>query len=201
MEVNPVANMKMIFRKYFYYLLVFSLSLIVMVIFPMLNPELDSPSLDIPETVSGWIMYITSKTIVSGINVAIFACFVQQGELNSINNENYKKAKEILNKCSNKEYTPISPKKFLLKQYGGKGSSILIVSFVSMVALPPLVVYDWKQAITYLLTIITSVIFGLYQMKVVEAYWCGEYLEYAEMMKKKEISEVNNNDNDRQHTI
>ena len=72
----------------------------------------------------------------------IFACFVHQGELNCAENPNKIEADKILNKCEVKVEKPRSPKAFRAKQYGGKGGTMMIMSFVALVALPPILMYD-----------------------------------------------------------
>lgn len=54
--------------------------------------------------------------------------------------------------------------------------------------------FDWISFLTYLLTLIMGVIFGVLEMKTVEAFWTEEYYEYAKRLEEENVYE-------RQHTI
>lgn len=142
-----------------------------------------------PNTVTGWIVWITIKLIVAILNVLIFHCFLQQAKINIKDDENYKKAREILRKQKDKESLPRSPKKFNAQQYGGKGVSIFIASALTTVALTQaFLTYDYVALLTYVFTILSGIVFGIITMKGAEEYWTNEYLSYA-MMKEREENE------------
>ena len=176
--------LKLNIKKYIYFLLVFVISMTVLIVAPMWQNDLSGFHLKLPNSKSGWLAYIVLRTVVSLLNMLIFACFVHQGELNCAENPNKLEADKILNKCKVKVEKPRSPNAFRAKQYGGKGSSMMIMSFIALVALPPILFYDWKAAISYIFTIIMSIVFGIYQMMVTEAYWGDEYLRYAKMVEE-----------------
>ena len=135
---------------------------------------------NIPNTTVGWIVWIVVKLIVAIINILIFHCFMQQAKVNIKDNDNYKKARDILMSEKVKEVLPKSPHKWNIEQYGKKGVTIFLASALSTVALTQaLLTFDWVSMLTYLFTIIMGLIFGVLQMKTAEEYWTNEYLEYA----------------------
>ena len=188
MDVNII---KLNIKKYIYFVLVFVISMTVLIVAPMWQNDLSGFHLELPNSKSGWLAYIVLRSVVSLLNMLIFACFVHQGELNCAENPNKIEADKILNKCEVKVEKPRSPKAFRAKQYGGKGGTMMIMSFVALVALPPILMYDWKAAISYVFTIIMSIVFGIYQMMVTEAYWGDEYLRYAKMVEESIKNEHN----------
>lgn len=135
---------------------------------------------NIPDTVVGWIVWVGSKLIVSTLNVLIFHCFMCQAKINIKDNENYKKAREILTDVNLKEIKPRSPGKWNAEQYGKKGVTIFITSSMAVVALTQAVMtFDYISMLTYLFTIIMGLICGILQMRTAEEYWTREYYEYA----------------------
>ena len=167
-------------RQYLYYCLIAISSFVALVFLPMLGTDMEA-GWNLPKDTKGWIVFITIRSIVSFLNVFIFASFINQGKLNVSDNENYKKAQQLLAKVKNKEYIPRSPRKFNAKEYGQKGVTVFLSTAASLVALTQAILsYDWVALLTYALTVTGSIVFGIFEMKKVEVYWTVEYLEYAE---------------------
>ena len=56
---------------------------------------------------------------------------------------------------------------------------------MSVVALgQAILTFDWVAMLAYIFTIALGLIFGIMQMKKAEAYWTGEFYEYA--LKKQQ---------------
>ena len=166
-------------KQYLYYFIIGIISLISLCFLPMLGTGVGL-AWNIPNTTVGWIVWIVVKLIVAIINILIFHCFMQQAKVNVKDNDNYKKARDILIHEKVKEVLPKSPHKWNIEQYGKKGVTIFIASALSTVALTQaLLTFDWVSMLTYLFTIIMGLIFGVLQMKTAEEYWTNEYLEYA----------------------
>ena len=166
-------------KQSLYYIIIGVVSFIALVFLPMIGSTVGL-GWNIPDTVVGWIVWVGSKLIVSTLNVLIFHCFMCQAKINVKDNENYKKAREILTDVNLKEIKPRSPGKWKAEQYGKKGATIFITSSLAVVALTQAVLtFDYISMLTYLFTIIMGLIFGVLQMKTAEEYWTREYLEYA----------------------
>ena len=80
--------LKLNIKKYIYFLLVFVISMTVLIVAPMWQNDLSGFHLKLPNSKSGWLAYIVLRTVVSLLNMLIFACFVHQGELNCAENPN-----------------------------------------------------------------------------------------------------------------
>ena len=162
-----------------YYILVGVVSFISLVFLPMIGSTIGL-GWNIPDTEVGWIVWVGGKLIVATLNVLIFHCFMCQAKLNIKDNENYKKAREILIDVKLKEVKPRSPRKWNAEQYGKKGVTIFITSSMTVVALTQAVLsFDYISMLTYLFAIIMGLIYGILQMRTAEEYWTREYLEYA----------------------
>lgn len=178
-------------NNYIYYILIFLISLVVVLFIPFVGSTVGI-GLNLPTTTAGWIVWGSTRGIVSILNVVLFDCFVKQAKINIREDEHYKKANEILGKISlSKEYKPKSPGQWLSKQYLSKGTTIFIGTALSVTALTQAVLtFDWLSMLTYLFAVFMGVIFGVLQMKKTEIYWTTEYYEYA-IMKEKEIQDDN----------
>lgn len=175
-------------KQSLYYIIIGVVSFIALVFLPMIGSTVGL-GWNIPDTVVGWIVWVGSKLIVSTLNVLIFHCFMCQAKINVKDNENYKKAREILTDVNLKEIKPRSPGKWNAEQYGKKGVTIFITSSLAVVALTQAVLtFDYISMLTYLFTIIMGLIFGILQMKTAEEYWTREYLEYALYRQKVQIN-------------
>ena len=174
-------------RQYLYYILIGVISFLALAFLPMLGSTQDI-SWGLPQTSAAWAVWIMSRVAASVLNVLIYHCFIRQGELNTRQNEDRKKAEKMLNKLDkNKEKKPIGPAKFLARQYIRKVPMIAASTFLSLLAFgPALLVFDFVVLIAYLFGVIISIVFGILEMKHVEEYYTVGLLEYAEWRVKNE---------------
>jgi hypothetical protein len=161
----------------------------------MIGSELGM-SFNFPTTAAGWFVYITSQLITAVINVLIFHSFIKQSKLNIKDNENYKKAVEILRANRSKTYVPRSLSQLNKREYGLKGITIFLGSILATVALgEAILTYNYVKLLTYIFVVSMGIIFGVLEMKKYEEYYIGEYLDYAEMVERerkvKEAEQVN----------
>ena len=167
-------------RQNLYYALIAIATFVALVFLPMLGSNIGA-GWNIPQSTSEWIVFITLRIIVSALNVFIYASFINQGKLNVSDDPKYLKAQELIAKSDNKENIPRSPKKFNATEYGRKGVMVFFSTAASLFALTQAILsYDMAALVTYIITIVGSVVFGIFEMKKVEIYWTHEYLEYAE---------------------
>lgn len=166
-------------RQRLYYFVIGIISFVSLVFLPMVGSEVGM-GWNLPTTPVGWIVWIVTKLIISVINVLIFHSFMCQAKINVKNNENYRKALEMLYKIAPKVYTPLSPQQWLKKEYRTKAVTIFVTTSLSTVALTQAVLsFDYMAMLTYLFTIILGVVFGIIQMKKAEEYWTQEFYDFA----------------------
>lgn len=174
-------------RQYLYYILIGIISFLTLAFLPMLGSSQDI-SWGLPQTSAAWAVWIVSKVAASVLNVLIYHCFIRQGELNTRQNEDRQKAEKMLNKLDKaKERKPISPEKFIARQYIRKVPIIAVSTFLSLLAFgPALLVFDFVVFIVYLFSVVISIVFGILEMKHVEMYYTVGLLEYAEWKVQNE---------------
>lgn len=167
----------------FYYCLIFVLSLLVLFVAPMFSPNVNTETgigFDVPKTPVGWAIYIVTKLFVACVNILLFHCFVKQARLNILQNERYKAACEILQKYRPGEYHPRSEHEYFSQLYRKKGVLIFLTSILSAVVLTnAIMAFDLTSFVTYAITVLMGLILGVLKMKDVEAYWIGEFYDYA----------------------
>lgn len=172
---------------WFYYIIVFIISLVSLIFLPFFGSEIGM-AFNFPNTAAGWVVYITQQVLMSIVNVLIFHSFVCQAHVNVRDNENYKKARDIFHSFENKEYIPLTLEQFNRKEYGVKAVWIAIGTLMGGFALTQAILsYDYLRALAYLFTIIFGVLFGIIEMKKYESYLTYDYyLSALYFLKKQE---------------
>lgn len=182
-------NLKEKFSLNFYYCLIFLLSLLVMTVAPMFTPSANTDlgiSAIFPHSVIGWAIYVCTKLFVGVVNLLLFHCFVKQAKLNIKDNEKYIAACKIYEMYHPKEYNPRGPKQYFGQLYRKKGIMIFLTSMLSAVVLTNAILsFDVTAFVTYTMTIVMGLIFGILKMKEVEAYWTGEFYDAAMQLQNK----------------
>ena len=162
-----------------YYVMIGIVSILALTILPMIGSELPL-SLLLPSTFAGWLVYICSKLLVAGVNMLLFYCFMEQGRTNVKNHWHHVIANELLHRLRKLANIPRSPEIWKKGEYQFKGSTICISTLLSAFVLGHAVLsFDWPAFLSYFLTIIMGLVFGLLQMKKSECYWAEEYYDYA----------------------
>ena len=183
LETSQDARLRI--KQNLYYIIIGIISFLSVAFLPMVGSTM---GLDwkLPDTTAGWVVWAVSRLIIATINVLIFHSFMEQAKLNVKDDAHYIEAREILYKNKKKEHEPQSPQKWQALQYGKKGTTIFISSAMSVVALgQAILTFDWVAMLAYIFTIALGLIFGIMQMKKAEAYWTGEFYEYA-LIKQQE---------------
>ena len=177
----------------FYYCLIFILSLLVMTVAPMFTPSANTDlgiAAIFPHTPIGWAIYVCTKLFVGVVNLLLFHCFVKQAKINIKDNEKYIEACKIYEMYHPKEYNPRSPKEYFGQLYRRKGIMIFLTTVLSSIVLiNAILTFDLTAFVTYSITILMGIIFGILKMKEVEAYWIGEFYDSAMKLKNKYIKQ------------
>ena len=182
-------NLREKFSLNFYYCLIFLLSLLVMTVAPMFTPSANTDlgiSAIFPHSVIGWAIYVCTKLFVGVVNLLLFHCFVKQAKINIKDNEKYIAACKIYDMYHPKEYNPRGPKQYFGQLYRKKGIMIFLTSMLSAVVLTNAILsFDVTAFVTYSMTILMGIIFGILKMKEVEAYWTCEFYDSAMKLESK----------------
>ena len=185
-------NLKESFQNALYYILVGVLSVILVVVGPLLDGSTGKLEWNFPKNTLGWILYVISKLAGAGINLSLLYLFIQQAKINVKDNKRYIEARDMIQsaKSKNKKYRPMSPKEYDKHVYTKKGTTIFLMSILGLVALSDLVLrYSPSILISYGVTWVMGIIFGILQMKKKENYFLTEYYDYAVMYSQEQNKE------------
>ena len=168
------------FKQYFNYGIVAITSLLVLMVAPALESAI-SGELNYPTTTQGWVFWAIGRIAVTVINLVIFIALDNQSEINASDNENYQKAKEILESDPEMQKIAVSPKQKKRKDITGKIPFIILGSAASLVALSQIIFnYSLATLVSYIFTVIMDIAFAIWHMIDKEVnYWSDEYLRYA----------------------
>lgn len=182
-------NLREKFSLNFYYCLIFLLSLLVMTVAPMFSPSANTDlgiSAIFPHSVIGWAIYVCTKVFVGVVNLLLFHCFVKQAKINIKDNEKYIAACKIYEMYHPREYNPRGPKQYFGQLYRKKGVMISLTSMLSAVVFTNAILsFDATAFVTYCMTIVMGLVFGILKMKEVEVYWTSEFYDAAMKLQNK----------------
>ena len=172
-------KVKEVLRNNLYYVIIAVLSIGVLTIFPFLHSDLEADLL-FPTTKAGWYLFWFEKISITCINLAIFTAFKKQGKLNILEDPKYKEAQELMNKVKTKVFKPLSPVQYQAKSYGKKGTTLIMTTMASLIAITNMILrFNYLSLISYGVTIVMGIIFGIFAMKSDEIYWTNDYYFYA----------------------
>lgn len=175
------------FNLYKNYAIIGAVSIICLLFFPFVGSSAGL-AIILPNTFAGWLVYIVGKAMVACVNMLILYCFVSQGKFNVRDNPQYLSALSLLGKISPAFLPkPISPKAHYRQVYGFKGTTLFLTTILGTFSLTQaILVFDAITFITYLITIITGIIFGVIQMGQEETYWTEDFPYYVNCLIEKE---------------
>ena len=187
MDVTEIqGNVEKMIQDYLYYFMIAIVSLCAMLVIPCFGSTVGM-EWNFPNSVVGWIVFITSKLTVAIVNILIFHGFIKQSRINIRDNPAYLEAMQILNNVGRKTYTPRSLAEINKKEYGHKMITIFISSMFSAFSFSQAILtFDITSLISYSITVLFGIIFGLLEMKKYEDYYTHEFVDYAKYVQEKQ---------------
>lgn len=183
-EIQETVEKKV--QDYLYYFMIAIVSLCAMFVIPCFGSTVGM-EWNFPNSVVGWIVFITSKLTVAIVNILIFHGFIKQSKINIRDNPAYLEAMKILNDVGRKTYTPRSLAEINKKEYGHKMITIFISSMFSAFSFSQAILtFDITSLISYSITVLFGIIFGLLEMKKYEDYYTHEFVDYAKYVQEKQ---------------
>lgn len=183
------------FKQYKNYAIISLISLICLFILPLTTSTVGL-AFTFPNTVAGWVVFVFNKLLVATVNLLILYCFTAQGKFNVRNDPAYVKARELMMISDiEKAEIPDSPSQHYAKIYGKKGISLFITTVLASISLTQAVLaFDLATFISYGITLVIGIIFGVIQMGIEECWWTEEFPRWVKLQLK-------NNENHNENTI
>lgn len=179
-----------------YYIIIGVVSVVSTVFLPLVNSTL-TMDLCFPTNAAGWVVFIVSKLSVALINILIFYCFLKQAVVNVKDTDSYKEALHLMEQTTKRStFKPRSPGHYKAVVWGSKGTTLLVSSFLSVIAFGSAVLnFNLNVFLASVFTVLLGVVFGFIQMRRDEEYWTSEFLAYARREASKEEERLKNDQN------
>ena len=179
------------FKQYFNYGIVAIASFVALVVAPALESAITG-ELNYPTTKQGWIFWAIGRVAIVVLNLVIFKALDKQSEINASDNENYQKAKAILDTDPTRQKLAQSPKEVARKDLLGKVPWIILGTAASLVALSQIIFrYSLATLVSYISTVVMDIAFAAWHMINKEVnYWSDEYYRYALRIKEERALEA-----------
>lgn len=172
------------FRQYKNYGIIVCLTIITVTVFPLIGTSVGMAP-NYPNTVIGWIVWAVIKIALCVDNILIFQAFVDQAELNVQYEQRYIEARDIVRKYRIGKYTPMSPEERRKKMFSKKIMITGLTSLISVALTEAILKYRLADLISYGLTMVMAVVFGIMSMADQEKYWVEEFYDYALNIKEE----------------
>lgn len=173
------------YKIYHNYVIIGLVSFVAVVFLPFVGSTAEG-AIILPTSVSGWLVFLFSKSAVAVINMLLFYCFMEQAKTNVKDNPRYQEANEILHRNKLLNIVYLAPEVWEAKQYKTKGITVIVCSILSAFALTQaILVFDWIAMLSYIFTILLGLCFGVLQMNISEEYWTNDYYYYAKQIEKE----------------
>ena len=179
------------FKQYFNYGIVAIASFVALVVAPALESAITG-ELNYPTTKQGWIFWAIGRVAIVVLNLVIFKALDKQSEINAADNENYQKAKAILDTDPKRQKQALSPEQVERRDLLGKVPWIILGTAASLVALSQIIFnYSLATLVSYISTVVMDIAFAAWHMINKEVnYWSDEYYRYALRIKEERALEA-----------
>lgn len=179
------------FKQYFNYGIVAIASFVALVVAPALESAITG-QLNYPTTKQGWIFWAIGRVAIVVLNLVIFKALDKQSEINASDNENYQKAKAILDTDPKRQKIALSPEQVSRRDLLGKVPWIILGTAASLVALSQIIFrYSLATLVSYISTVVMDIVFAVWHMINKEVnYWSDEYYRYALRIKEERALEA-----------
>lgn len=188
-SVDVRSKIKAAIHDYAIYMIIIIVSAVVMFIPPLVGGALQGEiSLFFPKSPSGWVLWAMTNGGASIGNASLLVLFKMQAKRNVRDNENFKKANEILDELIREKavFIPRSPRKMNFSDYCSKTVFIVMSTLSSFMVISSIVIkFDVITLISTVVSTMIALCFSWVTMLNNEEYWTGEYLLYAEMIRKR----------------
>lgn len=189
-DVEARKEVRKVLNDSAYYIIIGLISMLSIFIPPLFMGCLSSDiGLAFPKNIEGWILYLIMNISTAIANISLLVLFKLQAKKNSRNNENFKKANDILNRLAGRKeiFIPRSPARMNAADYTRKVIAIIVSTFTASITLTSLILsFDWMTLLSCLVSIIVTLCISWITMINNELYWTEEYLLYAQMVEKKQ---------------
>lgn len=172
-------------KEYRNYFIIAILATLVVFFLPMLGTSATLQFI-LPNTVAGWIVYISTKLCIVVINLLIYDQFMKRAKINVKDDPMFIEAERILADYFNEEEDILPASYYISKMYRSKMTSTAIFTILGVFGFTnAILTFDWVSMLSYTFTIIMALTFGWISMGEAEIIWIERHYKYAKRVEKE----------------
>lgn len=184
---------QLLIKEYRNYIIIVILASIAVFFLPMLGTTVGLQFI-VPDTIAGWIIYISTKLCIVVINLLIYDQFMKRAKINVKDNPKFIEAERILSEKIETDEDILPATYYISRMYRSKMSTTAIFTILGVFGFTSAVLtFDWVSMLSYTFTIIMALTFGWISMCEAEIIWCEQHYKYAKKIEK-ERNQKNDND-------
>lgn len=143
----------------------------------------------LPNTVAGWIVYVSTKLCIVVINLLIYDQFMKRAKINVKDDPMFIEAERILAGYFNEEEDILPASYYISKMYRSKMTSTAIFTILGVFGFTnAILTFDWVSMLSYTFTIIMALTFGWISMGEAELVWIERHYKYAKKIERERAS-------------
>lgn len=183
-------NTKNLINQYRNYFIIGILAAIAVFFLPMLGSSVGLAFV-IPNTVAGWIVYVSTKLCIVVINLLIYDQFMKRAKINVKDDPKFIEAEKILTAELDGVDDALPAEYYIKRMYRSKMTSTAIFTLLGVFGFTnAILTFDWVSMLSYTFTIIMALTFGWISMGEAEIIWIEQHYKYAKRVERERAEEA-----------
>ena len=180
-----MKDAKNLINQYRNYFIIGILAAIAVFFLPMLGTSVGLAFV-VPNTVAGWIVYISTKLCIVVINLLIYDQFMKRAKINVRDDPKFIEAERILNEELDGIDDALPAAYYIRRMYRSKMTSTAIFTLLGVFGFTnAILTFDWVSMLSYTFTIIMALTFGWISMGEAELIWIEQHYKYAKRVERE----------------
>lgn len=185
-----MKDAKSLINQYRNYFIIGILAAIAVFFLPMLGTSVGLAFV-VPNTVAGWIVYVSTKLCIVVINLLIYDQFMKRAKINVRDDPKFVEAERILNEELDGIDDALPAAYYIKRMYRSKMTSTAIFTILGVFGFTnAILTFDWVSMLSYTFTIIMALTFGWISMGEAEVIWIEQHYKYAKRVEREKAEEA-----------
>lgn len=194
-------NAKNLINEYRNYFIIGILAVLAVFVLPMLGSSVGLAFI-LPDTVAGWIVYVSTKLCIVVINLLIYDQFMKRAKINVKDNPYFIEAEKILADEEDGIDEALPAEHYIKRMYRSKMATTAIFTLLGVFGFTnAMLTFDWVSMLSYTFTIIFSLTFGWAAMGDAETIWIERHYKYAKRVERERIKKEKELERQRQEAL
>ena len=177
-------------KEYRNYFIIGILAVLAVFVLPMLGSSVGLAFI-LPNTVAGWIVYVSTKLCIVVINLLIYDQFMKRAKINVKDDPKFVEAERILTDEEDGVDEALPAEYYIKRMYRSKMATTAIFTLLGVFGFTnAMLTFDWVSMLSYTFTIIFSLTFGWAAMGDAETIWIERHYKYAKRVERERAEEA-----------